>query len=131
MPQTDQPSRVVVVEDDDMVRVLLEIRIRLDHRLELAGAFPDASTGLAAVQQRCPDMIVCDVSMTPVSGLEILPELRRSCPHAAIVMYTGYPEGAETSIQLGADAVYAKGDASPALLDLLVELAGQKRRLRG
>jgi len=85
---------------------------------------------LAAPGQRAPDLVVLDVNMPRVSGLEVLPELRRRCPQTPIVFLTAEPGGQETHVERlaqGADDWIQKGP-DPRLLVARVTAILRRRR---
>jgi DNA-binding NarL/FixJ family response regulator len=72
---------------------------------------PDAGRGLLLAAEHTPAAIVLDNRMPGGDGIDVLPDLRRVCPEARIVMHTsedslGLRDAAE---RLGADAIIAKG----------------------
>jgi DNA-binding NarL/FixJ family response regulator len=71
----------------------------------------DAARALAIAADKCPDAIVLDNFMPGGNGMDVLPDLRRACPAARIVMHTT-DDSAELRDQAsarGADAVVHKG----------------------
>ena len=69
-------ARVLVVEDDQDIRTLLEVRLRAaGHRVVGAGSGEEALEVIA--QRGAPEVLVSDVSMPGVTGLELLAELRQ------------------------------------------------------
>jgi DNA-binding NarL/FixJ family response regulator len=73
-----------------------------------------AENGMRALElatQHDPDAIVLDNYMPGRTGIDVLPELRRACPRAKIVMHTTDDSGElrEQAVARGADAVVHKG----------------------
>ena len=69
-------ARVLAVEDDQVIRELLAINLRLEgYEVETA---VDGRDALDQVRPRPPDLILLDVMMPEVNGLEVLAQLRRS-----------------------------------------------------
>jgi DNA-binding response OmpR family regulator len=101
-------SRVLVVDDDptvsDVVRRYLE---QEGHHVRLAA---DGSAGLAAVQAQCPDLVVLDVMMPGLSGIEVCQRLRRQAPGLPIVMLTALGDEADriVGLEVGADDYVTK-----------------------
>ena len=121
------PHSLVIIEDDADIRQLLELLLRRDGRLTLDRSFDNASDALVAVRDGCcPEVILCDVGLPGMSGLDALPLLRGACPEAVIVMYTANPEGALDAVTLGADAVVGKDTLPPRLFDQVLELLEQR-----
>ena len=121
------PHSLVIIEDDADIRHLLELLIRRDGRLTLDRSFNNAGDALAAVREGCqPEVILCDVGLPGMSGLDALPLLRGACPEAVIMMYTANPESALDAVTLGADAVVGKDTLPPRLFDQVLELLEQR-----
>lgn len=98
-------ARVLVVEDDQDIRTLLEVRLRAaGHRV--VGA-PSGEDALAVVAERgAPEVAVLDVSMPGCSGLEVLAQLRQDpgCADMGAVFLSGrvQPEDIAAGRALGA-----------------------------
>jgi len=103
-------TRILIIDDDEMVCKSLEMLVRAHGwQAELADGGTD---GLAKARQHVPDLIVCDLNMRGMSGLETLAEFRgdpllRSVP--VFVMTGSEGEEAERKLlELGAQAVLLK-----------------------
>jgi DNA-binding NarL/FixJ family response regulator len=82
----------------------------------------DGVQALDMAVENCPDAIVLDNFMPGRNGIDVLPDLRRLCPSARIVMHTtdDSPELRDEASARGADAVVLKGrplDELAVLLD--------------
>jgi PAS domain S-box-containing protein len=125
----DQPSTAVVVDD------AIEVRLLVKHQLGLSGRFVvvgEGSTGRDAVEQvrtHRPDVLLMDVSMPDMDGLEALPRVREASPKTVVVMYTGFEEGglAARAQALGAAALLEKSAAVDDLPDRLAEVVRSAR----
>ena len=112
----------MIIEDDADIRALLEILLDRDEQLTLVQSLDNASDALDAVRTDRPDVILCDVGLPGMSGLEAVPLLRDVCPDTVIVMYTANPEGARDAVALGANAVVGKDTGPIRLFGQVVEL---------
>src|SRR3954451_8735338 len=107
---TDQPSTAVIVDD------AIEVRLLVKHQLGLSGRFVvvgEGGTGRDAIEQvrrHRPDLLLLDVSMPDMDGMEALPHVREASPETVVVMYTGFDEGglAHRARALGAVALIEK-----------------------
>ena len=80
--------RVLVVDDAAVVRRMLAQRIEADPELELAGTAKDGEAALALVDADCPDIVVLDVEMPGMDGLETLARMRARFNHLPVIMYS-------------------------------------------
>lgn len=83
-------KRILLVEDDDALRGLL-------HSALTAGGYDvdEASTGdeaLAAIERRCPDLLLSDLVLPGVNGQELATRCREHCPDIVLVFMSGYKE---------------------------------------
>lgn len=82
-PMKDEPALVLVVDDDPVIRRLLEELLRrLGHRVETAASGAEA---LAKLERR-PDLILLDLEMPELSGLETARRIRRHPVHGDVPM---------------------------------------------
>lgn len=119
--------RVVVAEDHEDLRFLIRDRLHRDGRFVVVG---EASTGREAVEATArhrPDLILLDVRMPVMSGLDAIPEIRDASPGTRIVMLSGRPEEdfEASALERGADLFLEKELAVPTIPALLVELVGE------
>ena len=85
MTAVDHP-RVLLVDDSDVI--LERAAATLSHECEIIGAVKDGQAALAAVGALRPDVIVLDISMPGMSGLEVAGRLRRAGSTVPIVFLT-------------------------------------------
>ena len=117
------PLRVVVVDDSQMLRDLLTAYLQDEPDLEVVRTFGDTASLIDAVANVGPDVIVLDNQMPGGDGLEALPELRRRCPRARIVMWSSDVEVAAAALARGADQFVDKGQSLAAVVAAAVQAA--------
>jgi DNA-binding NtrC family response regulator len=126
----DGPLRVLVVDDD---RHTLEI---VQRNLSAAGYAVTAAAGveeaIGVLEFRRVDLVITDIRMPRVSGLDLLRHVRENLPDAEIMMMTGYPciDGAVQAIKDGAEDYLTKPFTDAELLSAVAALAGKLRRRR-
>jgi two-component system cell cycle sensor histidine kinase/response regulator CckA len=80
--------RILVVDDDEIVRKGLALNLeREGFEVEMAGHGEEA---LAIVENKPFDLILCDVVMGDVDGIEVLRRMQRKLPDVSVVMITGH-----------------------------------------
>jgi PAS domain S-box-containing protein len=117
---------VVIVDDAADVRALVRTRLRLSGQFDVVG---EGRTGLEAValcSEHQPDLVLLDISMPEMDGLEALSRIRVSSPRTRAVMYTGFDETglAERARELGAAALIEKSVSMATLADQLLAVVG-------
>lgn len=83
--------RVVAVDDSAVLRRLLVETLESDPEVSIVVA-PDGETGLSLVVSQKPDVVILDIEMPRMNGLELLKNLRRLFPRLPIVMYSHLTE---------------------------------------
>jgi len=83
------PLRVVIVDDDALVRSALGMILRSDPGIELVGEAEDGAAGLELISAVAPDVVLMDIRMPRMDGLEALRQLAgRSGAPKVIVLTT-------------------------------------------
>ncbi len=120
--------RVVLVDDTEDLRQLMRIALRRAG-FEVVGEAGDGAAGIAVARAARPDLVVLDLSMPVMDGLEALPHIRESLPDAAIVVMSGFgaTQMTEKAIARGADGYLQKG----APLATVVQYLGDAVARRG
>ena len=117
---------VVIVDDAPDVRRLLRTRLRLSGRFDVVDEGADGAQAVSLAEQHHPTLMLLDVSMPGVDGLEALPGVLRASPDTRVMMFSGFEEHglAERAAGLGASAFLEKSIPLETLLDRMEELAG-------
>ncbi|MEY2473237.1 MAG: hypothetical protein QOK28_2566 [Actinomycetota bacterium] len=123
----DDLVRIVLVDDAAEVRALVRMRLKLSKQFEVVG---EGSTGNEAVQlanELAPQLILLDVSMPDMDGLEALQRIRAEAPGTIVAMFSGFEEHglADQARALGAADFIEKSVPIEQLADrLLAAVAG-------
>jgi DNA-binding response OmpR family regulator len=126
---SDQPGRIMVVDDDTtIVDVVRRYLIRDGHQVECV---PDGASALRLVEQQPPDLVVLDLMLPGISGLEVCRRLREHWL-MPVVMLTALGEETDRVIGLetGADD-YVTKPFSPRELALRVRSVLRRTRVGG
>lgn len=103
-----QRKRILVVDDEPNIREVVELYLRREgFEVEVAA---DGETALTAVERQIPDLIVLDLMLPLVGGLQITRILRQSDYDIPIIMLTAKGEEADkiSGLELGADDYVTK-----------------------
>ena len=118
---TSEKARVVVVDDSASARAAIEAAVCATSGFELVASAASGEEALAVVPDADPDLVLLDIRMTGLDGLETTRILRARGARARIVLVSAlvgmeWPVGVETC---GANAILPKGDVSPSRLGML------------
>lgn len=108
-----EPLRVVVADDEANVRDILRMSLQLDDGFVVAGEARDGEEAIRVVTEEQPDILVLDLRMPGLGGLDALPRLREAAPNTQIVVLSALPEAemGRDAIAAGADGYLEKGRA--------------------
>jgi DNA-binding NarL/FixJ family response regulator len=115
-----QSGRILVVDDSEAVRDV--IRTFLEKAgFQICGEATDGVEGLAKAQELKPNLVVLDLSMPGMSGVEAASALRQAMPNVPIVILTMYGDvlGQAMAVGLGVTAVVAKADGMVKLVECI------------
>jgi two-component system response regulator NreC len=80
--------RVVIIDDHQLFRDGLKSIFSTEEDIELVGEAADATVGLEIVRKTLPDVLLLDISVPGVSGLEICRQIAMSHPEIRIIILT-------------------------------------------
>ena len=127
--------RVLVVDDSVVVRRLVSKALEQEDEVEVVGVAADGSIALANIERLQPDVVILDVEMPVMDGLEALAAIRERWPALPVIMFSTLTErGAEVTLDalaLGASDYVLKpsrADAASAMARDPPPAAPQDRR---
>lgn len=80
--------KIVIVEDQPAVRYGLRMRLMLEEDMEVVGAAQDGSNAVHVVAHLKPDVVIMDLEMPIMDGLEAARELKLRLPGSKVIMLT-------------------------------------------
>ena len=116
--------RVLLVDDADDVRFLVRMTLETDGRFDVVGDAADGRQALQLLESKTPDVMVLDMAMPVMDGLEVLAEMKTRGFHSKVLALSGFNGGVkEQATALGAHDYVRKGtgpfsDLVPRLLAL-------------
>lgn len=120
---------VLLVDDVPQIRMFIAMFLNRTDDFEVVAEASDGREALAKAQELVPDIVLLDLNMPGMNGMEALPELRGMLPNAVIVIFSGFESVAiaERTKVLGADAYVEKGTPAQELVDQLRVLTAEGR----
>jgi DNA-binding NarL/FixJ family response regulator len=117
-----KPIRVLIVDDQPRARRSLEALLSTWHRVPEIREAGDGREALHLMREFRPDMVLMDVRMPEIDGLEATVQIKAQWPWVKVIVLSMYPEHRDEALASGADAFLAKGDAPDDLLDILASI---------
>ncbi|MGH2838306.1 MAG: response regulator [Thermoleophilaceae bacterium] len=116
---------IYLCDDVPELRHLLRIILEEDPDLRIVGESGDAQIGIEEIAELQPNVVLLDLSMPGMDGLEALPLIRRAAPDTSVIVFSGFTEARMASLVLerGADRYIEKGEPLERVREAVRELA--------
>jgi DNA-binding NarL/FixJ family response regulator len=116
-------KRIVVFDDNSKRRESLEMLIDLTDDMTCVGSFPDCSNVLYDIDRSQPDLVLMDIDMPNVNGIEGVTLIRKKYPALTILMQTVFEDDEKlfACIRAGADGYILKKAQPQELLNAIDE----------
>ena len=113
--------KVAIVEDDEGIRASLAALIRRAPTLNLAGDYANAEAALKEIPRRPPNVVLMDINLPGMNGVECVRQLKTSLPAVQFLMLTVYEDSDSlfNSFKAGASGYLLKRTASARLLEAI------------
>ncbi len=119
--------RVLVADDEPLFVETIEALLAEDDRVEVVGTAADGEEAVTLARSLEPDVILMDISMPTLDGIEAAREIREHVPAARILVLTGSSISADIdrSRQAGVAAFLTKDRLGTQLLDAIIDLGSR------
>jgi DNA-binding NarL/FixJ family response regulator len=106
------PIRVLVCDDVASFRALMRYTLQEDPEIEVVGEAADGMAAIAAAERLQPDVVLLDLTMPILDGIDAIPSLLKCAPGARIVALSGWGADrmGEAAREQGAVAYVEKSD---------------------
>ena len=104
--------RVFLCDDVAELRALMRFSLEEESDLRVIGEASDGLTGAEQIAELQPDVVLLDLSMPGLDGLEAIPRIKEVSPHTGIVIFSGFSAErmSAPALALGADRYLEKGE---------------------
>jgi RNA polymerase sigma factor (sigma-70 family) len=119
-----QPIKVCLVEDIKEVREGMETLLTLDKRFEVLASYADAESAAEHLPAWDADIVIMDINLPGMSGIDCIRKIKRQCPHSQFIMFTIYEDDEKVfeALEAGANGYLLKKTSLSKITDSLIEL---------
>jgi DNA-binding NarL/FixJ family response regulator len=119
--------RVLIADDHLLFAQAVEAVLAAEPRVEVVGHAADGAAAVELVRELDPDVVLMDIAMPVMDGIEATKEIRAGKPSACVVMLTGSNAGADVdrSRKAGAVAYVTKDRIADDLVDAIRDAAAR------
>lgn len=121
--------KILLVDDHELVRRGLRRMLELEEDIEVVGDAADAEEAYSQMEVLSPDVVLMDVKMPGVNGVEATRVLKERKPACKVLMLTLYEEYLAESIEAGADGYLLKDAKCTELTQAIRQVYQSKRPL--
>ena len=116
---------MLLADDHEVVREGLRLALLRSPHIRVVGEAPDGETAVSLAERRRPDVIVMDLRMPGMDGIEATEEIMRRLPDAKVLIFTAYSERAllQRGLESGARGYILKEAPHETLLRAIEKVA--------
>ena len=118
-----EPVRVLVVDDHALFAEALMLTLGIDDRIQVVGSAASGTEAVSLAQALHPDVILMDVHMPTMDGIEATRHVRRVSPRSRVVVVTAArsPELRAHAMAAGAERLLTKDTPALGLIDAILD----------
>jgi DNA-binding NarL/FixJ family response regulator len=119
--------RILIVDDEEAVRIALGRLLATRKEWQVVGEAADGAAAVGMVRELQPDIVIMDITMPRMNGLEATPEIKKALPAAEVLIFTQHDstQMIRQAQHAGASGYLLKSQAN--WLVAAVELMGQHK----
>lgn len=121
-----QPSdiQIVLIEDDAIIRESFEFLLNEEEGYVVCGAFANAESALKQLEVLDPDVILLDIQLPGISGLDALPKIKELLPSTAVIILSvnEHQDTVFDALAKGAEGYLTKNTAPQKILEAINEV---------
>ncbi len=109
-PAAATDRSILVIDDSDDMRDLIELFLEKKDGVQVVGSAATGSEGVRLAEQLQPDIVLLDLAMPDMDGLEALPHILAGSPRSRVIVLSGFDHRvADQALSLGASRFVQKG----------------------
>jgi DNA-binding NarL/FixJ family response regulator len=116
--------RLAIIEDDAPLRRIFTSWLRRAHEIQLVGEYDSAETALATIGRDRPDIVLTDINLPGLNGIECVRRMKAQLPQTQFMMLTVYEDAEKifSALEAGASGYLLKRTTEPQLLAAIADL---------
>jgi len=116
-------TKVCIVEDNDQIRETLNKRINQCDDLDCIGAYPDTIPALKYIPRKEPGVVIMDIDLPNMSGIECMLRLKERFPDMLFLMFTIFDDdNVFEALKAGASGYILKNEGIKGVIERVREL---------
>ena len=117
---------VLIADDHEVVREGLRLALLRSPHIRVVGEAPDGETAVSLAERRRPDVVIMDLRMPQMDGIEATEEIASRVPDTRVIVFTAYSERAllQRVLESGAHGYVLKEAPHETLLKAIEKVAG-------
>ncbi|HEY9659174.1 MAG TPA: response regulator transcription factor [Allocoleopsis sp.] len=119
------PLRILLVEDDELFRLGLQVKLQQDPHILVVAEAADGETAVKLVSEHDLDVVLLDIGLPRISGIEACRQIKQKCPNLPILVLTSRSDKVLINqfIEMGVQGYCLKGVAAETLVLALRSVA--------
>ncbi|MBW4519928.1 MAG: response regulator transcription factor [Scytolyngbya sp. HA4215-MV1] len=112
------PLQVLIVEDDELFRLGLRVRLQQEPGLEVVAEAEDGETAIELVRHHALNLVILDIGLPGIGGIEACRQIKQYCPQLPVLVLTSQTPKSliNRMIEVGAQGYCLKGLSSELLM---------------
>jgi DNA-binding NarL/FixJ family response regulator len=125
--------RVLIVDDHDIVIVGLKALLSRNHDIEIVAITTDGEETIAKVDNLIPDVVVLDIDLPKISGIEVTEYITKNYPDVKVLLHTSYADEAHiiSGFEAGASGYVPKTFKTDQLIEAIRTVHRGERYIKG
>ena len=123
-PAEQSQPRILIVDDAEDIRLLLRLKLANQGAYHVVGEAVDGLEAVDRARELRPDLVLLDMAMPRMDGLQALPLIREAVPDVRVIVLSGFNQATleQEAMAAGADRYVVKGGSMRDLLDVIANV---------
>ncbi len=125
--------KVAIIDDNPQYRTAVSIILQLNERLHLVHRLADCESMIGLFMAELPDVVLMDIDMPGMNGIEAVWQLKKTWPELKIIMLTVFEDDEKIfgAIKAGANGYLLKKDSPQKIIDAILGVVNGESPMNG